>query len=194
VTFGLVVLGCDGAVLGGMAGQVPGAQTVNRGELFSSVLALEITSGPVTIITDSAFVMNNFAVDDDVGTAKFHLDLWGRLAAAKAARSAQGCQCQMLKVKSHRSAEEVLAQGGCVLHWLANELADGLASWAAGVWCLPPAVVLEVEEIDLKAKLVQDRLAYISSTFGNHLSHPEGHHHPEGQATDNKSERDSRAR
>ena len=63
VTFGLVVLSGDGAVLGGMAGQAPGAQTVNRGELFGTVLALELTAGPTTIITDSAFVVNSFSVD-----------------------------------------------------------------------------------------------------------------------------------
>ena len=80
----------------------------------------------------------------------------------------------MLQVKSRRSAEEVLEQGGCVLHWLANELADGFAGWAAGVWSLPPAVVREVEDIDRKARLVQDRLGYIAATFSRDICYPEG--------------------
>ena len=168
VTFGLVVLNSQGAVLGGLAGQVPGAQTVNRGELFATVLALELTVGPATVITDSAFVVKSFSVDSftDVGSARFHLDLWGRLAAARKARTDGGLCCELVKVKSHRSFQQVVESSECVLHWVANELADGFAGWAAGVWCLPPAVVKEVEAIDLKTKLVQDRLAYITSTSG----------------------------
>ena len=53
-------------------------------------------------------------------------------------------------------------------------MADGFAGWAATIWCLPPAVVTEVAALDLKTRLVHDRLAYVTSTFGSDVEYPNG--------------------
>jgi len=161
-----VIVDADCQVIGGMGGQVPGQQTVNRGELFAATLAFELTTGHLDLITDSAFVCRPFAEDrdDDSGPPKFHLDLWGRIAAAKATRTTGH---RVLKVKSHRSVEQVWSARADVRHWLGNEAADAVALWAAGVWCLPPMVVEQVQALGRKTARVHDRFATIMEMIGD---------------------------
>ena len=166
VTFGLVVVNAESQVLGGIGGQVPGVQTVNRGELFAATLAFERTTGMLELITDSSYVSRPFAedMDDHSHHPAFHFDLWGRLGEVKVDR-----QFKMVKVKSHRTVQQVWQERADVRHWLGNEGADAVASWAAGVWALPPAVVKQVQALDLLATRVQDRMACIMSLLGEHL-------------------------
>ena len=83
ISFGMVVVAADMEIIGGIGGQVPGPQTVNRCELFATMVALERTSGDITIVSDSAYVYRPFAEDfgDNTTTPHFHFDLWGRLGS-----------------------------------------------------------------------------------------------------------------
>eukprot|EP00974_Lingulodinium_polyedra_P051112 4916835-Lingulodinium_polyedra.AAC.1 len=47
----------DVAALGTLAGAVPGAQTVDRAEVFARVALLEATEGAVEVAVDSSFAL-----------------------------------------------------------------------------------------------------------------------------------------
>ena len=93
----------DLEVLGGIGGQVPGPQTVNRSELFVATVAAERTMGPLAIITDSSYVYKPLVEDTGEGTTPphFHFDLWGRMAELR-----RGRRIDMVKVKSHRTFDK----------------------------------------------------------------------------------------
>ena len=66
---------------------------------------------------------------------------------------------------------------------------DAVASWAAGAWCLPPAVVKEVEAIDKLARQVQDRMAAVMSLLGDTVvANDDGAEHQYGQGNDDRDE------
>ena len=97
----------DFEVLGLVCCTVPGAQTVNRGELFATVLAVVRTSGEAVTATDSAYVQRPWAEDQHAPEPTCHMDLWMLLEKGMDMREGNMKIC---KVASHKTAEMALDQ------------------------------------------------------------------------------------
>ena len=146
---------------GAICCSVPGEQTVNRGELFAMLLAAARTRGAVTAVTDSKYVQKPCAEDEGAEHQSNHVDLWALLQQALAEREPM----RIVKVASHRGAEEAKAEEIPWTWWFANHLADACAGWAAKRWAVAPSVVKEVKQLDLRARLVQRRLGAVIMTM-----------------------------
>ena len=111
----------------GAVGELPGKQTVNRGELWALKAFLLATGRrPAIFITDSAYVMRGFKKIKLGNIPKTNKALWMEMKAI-----IQGRDIVLIKMESHLNYQEALGRGHSTLAWVANSLADGLAEFAS---------------------------------------------------------------
>lgn len=148
------------------SGNVAGPrQRVNRAELQALVECVEeaVASGLydlVRFIADSAFVERNWRrlarrwSQTPRGQRRApsvpHADLWERLGLALPTPD----RLEVLKVSSHLTLEETLAEGTPILYWYGNMMADALVEGAAQEFTLDPTTVATYEWMQEEARLI----------------------------------------
>ena len=143
---------------GGFCAGVADAQnTATRAALRALLFILLRTSGNATVAPDCIYVTGGFGKfrDDSQGC---HADLWHQIDLAKRQRRGK---IEMLKVKAHRTEQDVVKTGSGVelQHFAGNHYADRLAARAALEARVPEEIRDEVFALERKAVAVQRRIA-----------------------------------
>ena len=138
-------------------------QTVTRAELTAFVQAIRFTpSGPnIAVVSDSAYVVNEFAKLQHGQMPMKHRDLWARVKR-HVLNDKRRIRC--VKVKAH-TTEDDLAEGKygiTVFTREGNKLADTAADDAAKLAAICPVTIREIRSQDAAGYVVMRRLVAIN--------------------------------
>jgi len=127
VGWGVGVKDADLETIGTLRGGLPGKQTINRGELYAVIVAVQNLAGELTIVTDSAYVYQG-VLRGPQWRHRFNVDLWQEFWEAH--RGFDGTM-EFHKTKSHPTESDFWDYNIQPWAYLANQLADKIAGDAA---------------------------------------------------------------
>ncbi len=131
-------------------------QTVPLSELDAARIALLCTTGPATLLIDSAVVVKGIRRGPHHKHAT-NVHQWRGFWEAAGDRAIIAT-----KIKSHQSAQEAEEAGAPAQHWLANQRADQLAEQAAKEAQIPEDHLAAIHSVDKLAREVQEHLAAVA--------------------------------
>ena len=156
--FAFVVLSGAGELLLSIRGPLGGvSQTVPRAELIAFLLIIEHTTGYLPVCTDSKYVYNGFSK----GPRHHHgynKDLWARFWKTYSARNGI---CKLDWTPSHEDEGSLVSGAVLPWHWVANFIADKLASKTAADFQIDRDDWLEYEKLYNRASSVRRRLVAV---------------------------------
>jgi ribonuclease HI len=163
VGWGLSVAKSEGEPIGWARGGIAGEQTVPRAELAAVLAGVQQTSGPLTIWSDSAYVVLGASKGWGIKMTN-NQDLWGAVRERLANRPGI---VQIIKVKGHATPLDVKKGLSTARQAFMNDCADTQAGLGASKAQLPPNVAKSVEALMAMATKVHKRLAEVAQTrFG----------------------------
>ena len=173
----------EGRILVAKGGSIRGkAQTVPQGELQGLIQILAITVGPAEVAVDATYVLRGIKRMRRGEASRTNADLWHELGAVLQRRPGGLEILSFHHIGSHKTKGQLYDEQDSIYlrHYVANEIADAMASEAAEQNEIDAGVAKELFRLDERVGLVQRRLLEVAKLTWISATHKKADRQPVG--------------